>query len=289
MSPPAPPADPGLGFGASILLGLVQGLAEFLPVSSSGHLVLAERLLGVRAAGVTVEVALHIGTLAAVVLYYARDLAAIARAAPAAVAALVRGRLPRDAPAATLLHLAAGTVPAALVVLVAGDAIEEHFHSVRLVLGGLVVTGLALWTTRRARAGRPDVTVRTALLVGAAQAVAILPGVSRSGSTIAAGAALGLSRESAARFSFLLSIPAVVGAIVHEAPDLLAGGAAGANTAGAVAGGSIGAPLLAGVAASCVSGLLAIRLLLGAARRNRLDLFSWYLWTLAAVGFLLLE
>jgi undecaprenyl-diphosphatase len=284
--------DGALDFGTAALLGLVQGLTEFLPISSKGHLVIVERLLGVHAEGVTLEVALHIGTLLAVVLYYWRDLWLIAVAVPGVVAALVRARLPADPIGRLFVALALGTLPAVAVVLVAGDLVESVFHAPRLAFAGFALTGFVLLTTRGRVAGRDDAGIRDGLLVGAAQAFAVLPGVSRSGTTIAAGVAAGLSREAAARFSFLLSIPAVLGAVVHELPDLLGSGGAGTGAAGAgaAAGGvAFGWPLVLGVAVSFVTGLAAIRILLVVARRNRLDAFSWYLWALAAAGFLFIR
>ncbi len=283
-----PRPDGALDFGSAAILGFVQGLTEFLPISSKGHLVIVERLLGVRSEGVALEVALHIGTLLAVVFYYWRDLSLMAVAAPGTVAGLLRARIPADPVGRILVALALGTVPAVAVALVAGDAIESVFHSPRLAFAGFAATGFVLLTTRGRVAGRGEARIRDGLLVGAAQAFAVLPGVSRSGTTIAAGVAAGLSREAAARFSFLLSIPAVLGAVVHELPDLLGGAGAGASAAGGAGGGAaaLGGPLALGVAVSFLTGLAAIRLLLVVARRNRLDVFSWYLWALAAAGFL---
>jgi undecaprenyl-diphosphatase len=286
----------GLGYGEAALLGFVQGVTEFLPISSKGHLVLVETLLGLHLPGVQVEVALHLGTLLAVALYYARDLGAIAASVPGALRALAARRWPRDAAGRMLAGLAVGTIPVVAAVLVAGDLIEAHFHSVRLVFTGLAATGLVLWTTRRAGAGDEVVTFRRALLVGAAQSVALVPGVSRSGSTIGAGLAAGLSRETAARFSFLLSIPAVLGAIVHTLPDLIGGpgeaaalvataGTASAAGAPAASPTFLAGPLAVGIVVSFATGLLAIHALLRIARRNRLDVFSWYLWIASAVGF----
>lgn len=291
-----PQADGGLGFGTAALLGLLQGLTEFLPISSKGHLVIAEKLLGVHAEGIMLEVTLHLGTLLAVILYFRRDLAPMLRALPATGLGLARGRLPADSAGRLIVALVAGTVPAIVVVLVAGDAIEAIFHSTRVTLAGFALTGLVLWTTRRAHGlGRETAGIRDGFLVGAAQAAAVLPGVSRSGTTIAAGVGVGLSREAAARFSFLLSIPTVFGAIVHELPEILdaltsdATAAGPAASAASAASGIGGGPLLVGVAVSFLSGLAAIYLLLTVARRNRLDLFSWYLWALAAVGFFVLR
>ncbi|MEW6072931.1 MAG: undecaprenyl-diphosphate phosphatase, partial [Planctomycetota bacterium] len=192
------------GLGTLALLALLQGLTEFLPVSSSGHLVLAQAALGLREPALAIDVALHGGTLLAVLAVYRADLRSIARDA-------LQGR-PRE-----LLLLAVGSLPAAGVGIGLRSFVEEAFASPRLAAAGLLATALILGVgeagrRRRARAGTAAAAVpgyAAALAIGTAQAVAILPGVSRSGSTIAAGLLLGLAPPAAARFYFLRSIPAV--------------------------------------------------------------------------------
>jgi undecaprenyl-diphosphatase len=297
-------AAPGstLGYGASILLGLVQGLTEFLPISSSGHLVLAEELLHVDTPGILVEVALHVGTLGAVFIYFRREIAALIAALPRTLSSLARGRLPAgDTHARLILALVIGTLPAALVAVVAKDAIEASFQSVRDTLIQLAITGVILQFSRINVARRRATGLREGFIIGCAQAVAILPGISRSATTISAGVFSGVDREEAARFSMLLLIPAVLGAMVLSIPDLaepVAGSAAAAAAAGAAGApiegapsmaSAIGLPLLAGVIVSFLSGLFALRLLIAVARRNRFDLFSWYLWAVAAAGFVLMR
>jgi undecaprenyl-diphosphatase len=184
------------------LLGLLQGLTEFLPVSSSGHLVLAQAVLGVAAPGVALEAAAHVGTLFALVLYFRRDLAHLA------VRVRRRGEEQRYA---GLLVL--GTVPVVVVGLLARGAIEQAFRSPHLVGWMLLVTAAVLVVgDRKRRAARERVRALDAAAVGLAQAAALLPGISRSGATVAQGIALGLKPSTAARFSFLLAIPAVAGA-----------------------------------------------------------------------------
>lgn len=291
-------AGSSLGYGASILLGLVQGLTEFLPTSSSGHLVLAEKLLHVDAPGILVEVALHVGTLGAVFIYFRREIAALIAALPRTLANLARGRLPADdSQARLILALVVGTIPAALVAVVAKDAIEASFESVRDTLIQLAITGVLLQFSRINVARRRATGVREGFIIGCAQAVAILPGISRSATTISAGVFSGVDREEAARFSMLLLIPAVLGAMVLSIPDLAepvagpAAAAAGApvDTASQSMASTIGLPLLVGVFVSFLSGLFALRLLIAVARRNRFDLFSWYLWAVAAIGFVLIR
>jgi undecaprenyl-diphosphatase len=203
------------------LLAIVQGLTEFLPVSSSGHLVLAQRAMDLRAPALAIEIALHLGTLAAVLVVYRGALSELLHE-------LRRGEL-RE-----LAALAVGTVPAALVGLCLGDWIQAAFESARWAAVGLCVTAVVLVAGELARRRRGAERAPTgghesaptglgaALVIGAAQAFAIWPGVSRSGSTIAAGLLCGLAPARAARFSFLLAIPAILGAAVLKLPDALA-------------------------------------------------------------------
>lgn len=199
-----------------LLLAVVQGLTEFFPVSSSGHLVLLQQWFGGHEGDLFLAVVLHVGTLGSVIIVYRRDLLRLLRL---------------DAPArAYVLALAVGTVPAVIVGVLLKDLIEAAFHSSTSAAVGLLVTGVLLLSTRLARAGE-DVPgawqprtfpLRKALLIGCAQAVAICPGISRSGSTIAASLWLKLPRTEAARFSFLLSIPAIAGALaLHLIQDEL--------------------------------------------------------------------
>lgn len=201
-----------------LLLAVVQGLTEFLPVSSSGHLVLVQQLLGaVEGGGVLTEVALHVGTLGAVFAVYGRDLFAILRDALAG-----RARM--------LGLLALGSVPAGVVGVLFADFLEQLFDSTRVAAFGLLVTAVLLVVSDQVRRARgalegpaalgdaPErrIGVLDALVIGTAQAVAICPGISRSGSTIAAGLLRGLDAADAARFSFLLSIPAIGGAALLQ-------------------------------------------------------------------------
>jgi undecaprenyl-diphosphatase len=194
-----------------MVLAMVQGLTEFLPVSSSGHLVLFQHFLETRQGDVFFDIVLHVGTLGSVMVVYRRELFRL---------------LKFDAPALKyILSLGVGTLPAVAVGLLAKDFIEGLFHSPVFAAAGLLLTALLLFSTRFSRdpgqaladpwEPRP-VPAMQALLVGFAQAMAILPGVSRSGSTIASSLWLGLPRAEAARFSFLLSIPAIGGALVLQ-------------------------------------------------------------------------
>ncbi len=242
-----------------VLLGIVQGITEFLPVSSSGHLVLAQWLLGWSAPGVILEAVVHLGTLVAVLVFFRRDLYRL-------LGAVTRGGGKERAYVALLIL---GTVPVVALGLTARGAVERAFGAPALVGGMLLLTATALiiGDLCAARATRNEPRVSNALAAGFGQALALLPGVSRSGTTISAGIASGLRPLEAARFSFLLSIPAILGAGIWELfleP---------------------GRPLLtpeegwgmvvAGIAA-LLSGLLAIRLLLLVVRRRRLRYFAVY-------------
>ncbi len=196
-----------------LLLAVVQGLTEFLPVSSSGHLVLLQSLLGHHDGDLFLDIVLHTGTLGSVLVVYRREVLRLLRL---------------DGPArGYVLALAVGTVPAVLVGLLLKDTVEAAFASPVFAAAGLLVTGVVLLSTRAASSPtdpsdtwqpRP-VALKKALLIGCAQAVAICPGISRSGSTIGASLWLGLPRAEAARFSFLLSVPAIAGALVLHLLD----------------------------------------------------------------------
>lgn len=254
--------------GESVVLGVVQGLTEFLPVSSSGHLAVMHRFLTPLSAEETlaVDVALHIGTLVAVVAYFWRDLWGMAQALAA----------PRHAgwrwTWIWLLGLA--TLPAAALGLPFKHLIAESFLSMVTVGTCFLATGTLLFlagAVRGARRTEADVTVADAFTIGCFQAVALLPGVSRSGSTIAAALFRRIRSDVAARFSFLLGIPAVVGAEFGEAKILFALGP------------SARLPLGIGIVVSGLTGLVAIWALMRIVQEGRLHLFAYYLWTLGGL------
>jgi undecaprenyl-diphosphatase len=272
----------------AFVLGLVQGVTEFIPVSSSGHLQAVPFLLGWEPGSLAFDVALHLGTLAAVVAYFRADLWGMARAVLRPT-----DRQPGLSGARRLVGvLAVASVPAAAAGLLARDAIDTAFEEPLAVAAFLVVTALLLWSAerRRARLGTAehaadDVAAVARELdalpwsrvigVGAAQALAILPGISRSGATIAAGMALGLSRGAAARLSFLMLLPITIGAALVTLPDL------GALEPGVLPFGPVEIAL--GIAVSAVSGYLAIRYLIALVARRSLLVFARYVLVLAAV------
>jgi undecaprenyl-diphosphatase len=232
----------------ALILGILQGLAEFLPISSSAHLALAPWLLHWPDPGLSFDVALHLGTLLAVLWYFRVEWVSLARAA-ASVAVHRRMETEEERRA---LYLIVATIPGAIAGLLLQTQAETAFRDVRVIAAALIVMGIVLWLVdRNARFDRPlaAMTWKDAILIGLAQMFAIIPGVSRSGSTITAGRALGLTRESAAVFSFLMSMPIIAAAAVLKVPHVL-------RTEG------LNAPLVVGVVASAISGWLAISVLL---------------------------
>jgi undecaprenyl-diphosphatase len=256
----------------AIILGLVQGVTEFVPVSSSGHLIIAHELLGVSEAGLTFDVALHLGTLLALCLFFYKD---IKQLAVALVRKTDRSRL------VWLLVLA--TVPAVIAGVLLEGLAESSFRSLRLVAFNLIAVGVLMIAAERyaKRINKPtvvhDTSRRQAIGMGLAQAVAIIPGVSRSGSTITAGLFGGMSREGAARFSFLLAIPITAGATLKV---LISGDTlAQVNQESHI--------FLAGIITAFLSGLLAIRFLLRFVANHRLDVFAYYRFALGGIVMLL--
>ena len=264
----------------AILLGLVQGATEFLPVSSSGHLVAGQTVLGIGVPGVVFEVAVHIATLVSVLLVYRGRVAQLAGGA-----FRLRGESWRY-----VGLLAVATAPAAFVGVLFGDAVESLFEHPAVVGVALIVTGAILWSSRAAlgratgsgrrireaggREAGDGLGIREAALIGVAQAFALIPGISRSGMTVVAGLWLGVKAEEAAEFSFLMSVPAILGAAILQLPELRDGSTASLTT-----------PLLLGGIAAATTGVLAIRIFVALLRRGSFHHFATYLWT---VGFLFL-
>ncbi len=250
----------------AIILGVVQGLTEFIPVSSSGHLLLLHEAFGTVDDTLAFDVMLHVGTLLALFIYFRRDILSLATSAFAKNA---DGRLAR--------LLVAATVPAATAGLLLGDFIDDTVRSPGVVAGMLALVALLmLYADRRASSEdtTPDddtVTTVQGMTIGVAQALALVPGTSRSGITMTVGMLSGLSRQQAARFSFLLAIPIIAGSaagiLLKDSPDFSGQGAA----------------LIAGVAASLISGVLAIRFFLRIVGSVGLQPFAYYRLALAAL------
>lgn len=259
----------------AVLLGVVQALTEFLPISSSGHLVLVPHLLGRETSSITFDVALHLGTVVAVIGYFWRDWAAIAGAGLRDLTSEGMA-VQRWSPRARLgLWLVLASVPAGFAGVLFQDWIDENARDPVVVGVMLIVFGVLLGAADRwgGQVGRLlDMTPGRAFIVGFAQALALIPGVSRSGATITAGRALGFDRTSAARFSFLLSAPIILGAGVIAIAEAVMGGEE-------VAWG----PLLVGAVTSAVVGALVIGVFMRFIERRTLAVFVWYRIALGVV------
>lgn len=269
----------------AVILGLIQALTEFLPVSSSGHLKLGHAWLGYDAPDdLLFDVLLHVGTLVAVFFVYRKRIGSLIAGVARGVAALPGG--PRAALAAHeglryLVLIIIATLPTAVIGLALEDWVETGITSPRAVGGLLLVNGAILfasrWTKGEGAAATGPLAVgglgpRQALLIGIVQGIAVLPGISRSGSTIVAALALGAARLEAAEFSFFLSIPAILGAVILKVdPELLAS----ATELPAY---------LAGASVSAIGGVAALTLLLGVVRSARLHRFAFYCWLIGLVA-----
>jgi undecaprenyl-diphosphatase len=247
----------------ALILGAVQGLTEFLPVSSSGHLVIFQHLLGMQEAPLTFDVLVHIGTLAAVFIAFWDDIVSILKK-----------------PFTKLTYLIIlGSIPAGFIGYYLAPLFERAFESLLVVGLGLIFTGLVLKvseTIANKALGLKETletTYADVIFIGFFQALAIIPGISRSGSTIAAGLVTGMDRNYAARFSFLLSIPAIIGAGVFKLKDLFTIGIP-ANCV---------APYILGPLTAAVFGYFAIKVVLDLVKNGKLSVFSYYCWSVAVL------
>ncbi len=269
----------------AILLGIIQGLTEFLPVSSSGHLVLFQQLFGLKEAELFFDVCVHLGTLVAVILVFHREIGNI-------IAALLRllslsrqkekfvQQLESDPDVKMALLIIIGSIPTAILGLMFHNIADRLFSSPFFTGLMLVVTGLLLWLTRRARpdgkkTGLAGFSRTNAFIIGIVQGLAIIPGISRSGSTISIGLLLGINRETAARYSFLLSIPAIVGAGLLSLKD-------GLSQTDPV----IRLSLLGAVSAALV-GYGALKVLLRMVKTGHLYVFAPYCWLVGILAIVL--
>ena len=246
----------------AIILGVLQGLAEFLPISSSAHLALTPWIFGWESPGLAFDVALHVGTLAAVLWFFRDQWVALARAAWR----IVVSRHVETEEERRVIFLVIATIPGGIGGLLLAEYAETIFRTPALIATTLIVMGVILWAVDRyARHAVSLAEMRWthALLFGLAQVLALVPGVSRSGATMTAGRAMGFHRESAAVFAFLMSMPITAAAAAYEVPKALAEG-------------GLGAPIVAGVVASALSGWLAISVLLRYVTRHGFGVFAVY-------------
>ena len=246
----------------ALVLGLIQGLTEFLPVSSSAHLALAPYLFGWQDPGLAFDVALHFGTLVAVLWFFRKEWAQLI----AAAVSIVTTRKVDTVEKKRVVFLIIATIPGAIGGLLLEKKAETVFRAPALTATALIVMGIILWAVDRFAAQERKLESMgwlDAVLIGCAQVVALIPGVSRSGSTITAARGLKFDRQSAAIFSFLMSMPIIAAAVVLKGPEVLRGG-------------GFGIELVVGVLASAISGWLAISALLKYVSRHSYGLFALY-------------
>ena len=264
-----------------IIIGIVQGLTEFLPVSSSAHLVFIQNILGVESS-LAFDTFLHLGTLIAVLWFFRYDVIKMIRSWILSIEDLIQGRFMQgfyDDPYKRLAwYVILATIPVALVGVLFEDAVDALFSGALYVPAFfLFVTGTILYLSQRMASGKVNmnnISKKEALWMGLGQACAILPGLSRSGTTIAAGLTIGLDKEFAAKFSFIISIPAILGAFVLQAKDI--GGALDVNFL----------PVILGFIASIVAGYMAIRWMLDLIKNRNLDIFAYYCWAVGIIVFM---
>lgn len=242
----------------ALILGTVQGLTEFLPVSSTGHLLLGRKLLGLSEAGLFLDTMLHLGTLLAVVAVFWKD-----------IVHMIKNPFSKLS-----LLIIVGTIPTAIIGLTFEDFFEEISKTGVTVGWEFLLTGIILWVAdnmkKKGNKGIDEISFKDALMVGTLQGAAILPAISRSGLTIAGALFQGINKQAAARFSFLISLPAILGAVVLQIPKL---SGAEAEALGTV-------PLLVGTIAAALSGYVAVKWMLVILQRGSLKVFSIYVWIL---------
>ena len=255
----------------SIILGIVQGLGEFLPISSTAHLILAPYFFGWQDPGLSFDVALHVGTLIAVVAFFWKDwinIFSLAFKNESKVHQFHQENYSKN----ILWLLIIASVPGAIFGFLLDDYAEQAFRSPLIIAFTLSVVGLTLYLVDKYATHNKDIkniSIKDAIFIGLSQAIAIIPGVSRSGATMTTGLALGLSREQAARFSFLLSTPIILGAAIVKVPHLLQTG--------------ITAPIILGIIAAAASGYLAIKYMLRFIQKVGYAPFFWYRLSLALI------
>ncbi|AGC69361.1 undecaprenyl-diphosphatase UppP [Thermoclostridium stercorarium subsp. stercorarium DSM 8532] len=247
----------------AIILGIVQGLTEFLPVSSSGHLVLLQKVFNIEEGALTFDIALHFATLLAVVVVYRKKIFEMLRNP--------FSKLP--------LYIIVGTIPIAVLGLLLNDLVESIFETGSTLGTGFIFTGLVLMyaeSTGEKSKNIEQMGIKDPLLIGTSQAIAMLPAVSRSGMTISTALALGIERKTAADFSFLLSIPAILGAVVVDLYKVVKTGGSGLAAIGT-------AQFAAGMIFAAVSGFIAVKFMISLIQKKKLKYFSYYLWIIGAL------
>ena len=265
----------------SVLIGIVQGLTEFLPVSSSAHLVFIQNILGVESS-LAFDTFLHLGTLIAVLWFFKLDIYKMIKSWLLSIGDLIHGRFRQgfleDAYKRLAWYVVFATIPVGVVGVLFEDSVDALFSGALYVPAFfLFVTGTILYLSQRIPGGNINfntISLREAFFMGLGQACAILPGLSRSGTTIAAGLTIGLDKEFAAKFSFILSIPAILGAFILQAKDI--GLAIDVNFL----------PIVFGFVASIIAGYMAIKWMLSLIQNKSLDIFAYYCWIVGIIVFM---
>ncbi len=264
-----------------IILGILQGLTEFLPVSSSGHLVMGQIFFGITESQLVFDISLHMGTLLAIIVVYFSDIVSILASVFGFFSKGVSGKpvkhlLSEDQHLKMAILIIMGSIPTAIIGLFLKQFEAVLFSSATLVGMMLMLTGVILWVSRKyytAQSTTEGFSIKKAVFIGTVQGLAVMPGISRSGSTISAGMVAGLDRHTAARFSFLLSVPAVVGAEILSLKDVIESGL------------SIDLVTIYATIAAFITGLIALKILLRLVHAGRFHLFAPYCWF---AGFLVL-
>jgi len=261
----------------AIIIGVVQGLTEFLPISSSAHLIFIQELLGVERVNMAFDVLLHLGTLIAVMGYFHKDIIEMIKSFISSIADIFRGKFKQGIKEDNYKKLAwmviIGTFPVVLVGFFFESQIEAIFQSITIPAFFLLITGILLYVSQRVNRKTRKIEkigIKDSIIVGIFQALAIIPGLSRSGTTIAGGLLLGFDKELAAKFSFLLAIPAILGATVLQLKDI--GTGLDSNIFAFVF----------GFLAALISGYLAISIVLKLIKERSLDIFAYYCWIVGA-------
>ncbi len=261
----------------AVILGVLQGLTEFLPVSSSGHLVLGQLFFGITESSLAFNISVHMGTLGAVVLVYFADIRGMVVSVLSSMGKMIKRQpvaIKSDAHLKLALFIAAGSVPTALIGMGLKKFEAILFTSGLLVGAMLIVTGTILWISRgfyRSEKTGAFLDVKRSLIIGVSQGLAVIPGISRAGTTIACGMFCGLDRQTAAKFSFLLSIPAILGAQLISILESLKQGI------------QFDAAMVYGTLVAFVSGLMALKLLIKLVHAGKFHLFAPYCWALGVL------
>ncbi len=268
----------------AIIIGIVQGLTEFLPVSSSAHLVFIPEIMGVQSS-LAFDTILHVGSLVAVIIYFWKDIIHMIKSFIYSIVDIFRGQFRKGIRDDQFKRLAwlviIGTIPAGLAGVLFKDFFESLFSSIPAIGLFLIVTGFLLWGSEKVsrkikdKRSLKDMSIKNSLIIGIFQALAIAPGISRSGATISAGLFLGLERELAARYSFLLSIIAILGAALVQAKDISS--LIDVNAA----------VLIAGFLAAAISGYIAIKIVLKLIKERSLLIFAYYCWIVGVLALIL--